>query len=214
MNHFQASSSGSKSDWDPILQSIYGFLNPIHQNLSSVRISVEWDWKARVPTTDFQTGPKESVCSDDLTYHHGSNDIRPVADLIMIQGIKDVGGTAVGDLEGTYGNQVLDRSWADEGPGLREIICNHSADLSLSSQVVNSLDYLETNQEMLQTSRLSDENSTEPFSPILVCKSSWPSTKVRIQLLRKYFRQLNCATSFFLRLPCRLYRKPNMGMIQ
>jgi hypothetical protein len=178
MNRFQASSSGSKSDWDPILQSIYGFLNPIHQNLSSVRISVEWDWKARVPTSDLQTGPKESVCSDDLTYHHGSNDIRPVADLFMIQGIKDAGGTAGDDLEGTYGNQVLDRSWANEGPGFREMICNHSADLTSSSQVVNSLDYLETNQHMSQATRLSDENSAEPFSPILVC---WPSTKARIK---------------------------------
>ena len=214
MNRFQASSSGPKSDWDPLLQSIYGFLNPIYQKLSSVRFSVEWDWKAMVPTTDFQAGPKESVCSDDLTYYHESKDIRPVADLFMIQGLTDFGGTAEGDLEGTYGNQILERSWANESPGFREIICNHSADSIPSSQAVSSLDCSETNQDIIQTTRLSDENSTEPFSPIVVCKTFWPATKVQIQLLPILFRQLKFATSFCLGLPCRLCRKPNMRMIQ
>ena len=65
MNRFQASSSGSQSDWNPILQSIYGCLNPIHQNISSVRVLVEWDWKARVPTTEFQA--PEVASSADLT---------------------------------------------------------------------------------------------------------------------------------------------------
>ena len=69
MNRFQASSSGLQSDWNPILQSIYGFLNPIHRNISSVRISVEWDWKARVPTTEFQA-PKVANNSADLTNHY------------------------------------------------------------------------------------------------------------------------------------------------
>jgi hypothetical protein len=174
MNCFQASSSGLQSDWNPILQSIYGFLNPIHQNISSVRISVEWDWKARVPTTEFQA-PKVAINSADLTNHY----IRPVAYIFMIQGFKDADGAAGGDLGGTYGNEFLERSWANENHGNGKTFCMHSANLTSSSQVGESFDILEANQDMSQTTRLNDEDGTGPFSPTLVCsKSSRPSIEV------------------------------------
>ena len=172
MNSFQASSSGSQSDWNPILQSIYGFLNPIHQNISSVRISVEWDWKARVPTTEFQA-PKVAInssCSADLTNHC----IRPIAYIFMIQGFKDADGAAGDDLGGTYGNQFLERSWANESQGNGENFYVHNADLT------SSLQFSEVNQDMSQTTRLSDEYGTELLSPIHVCKSPRPSIEVLI----------------------------------
>jgi hypothetical protein len=177
MNRFQASSAGLQSDWNPILQSIYGFLNPIHQNISSVRISVEWDWKARVPTTEFQA-PKVAInsgCSADLTNHY----IRPVAYIFMIQGFKDADGAAGGDLGGNSGHEFLERSWANESQGNGENFCMHSANLTSSSQVGKSFDFLEANQDMSQTTRLSDEDATGSFSPILVySKSLRPSIEV------------------------------------
>ena len=181
MNHFQASSSGLLSDWNPILQSIYGFLNPIHQNISSVRISVEWDWKAMVPTTEFQA-PQVAInsgCSADLTNHY----IRPVAYIFLIQGFKDADGAAGGDLGGTYGNEFLERSWANESHGNGENFCMHSANLTSSSQVGRSFDLLEANQDMSQTTRLNDEDGTGSFSPILGCsKSLRPSIEVLTSL--------------------------------
>ena len=177
MNRFQASSAGLQSDWNPILQSIYGFLNPIHQNISSVRISVEWDWKARVPTTELQA-PKVAInsgCSADLTNHY----IRPVAYIFILQGFKDADGAAAGDLGGNSGHEFLERSWANESQGNGENFCMHSANLTSSSQVGKSFDFLEANQDMSQTTRLSDEDATGSFSPILVySKSLRPSIEV------------------------------------
>jgi hypothetical protein len=47
--------------------------------------------------------------------------------------------------------------------------------------VGKSFDFLEANQEISQTTRLSDEYGTESFSPILVCsKSTRPSIEVLI----------------------------------
>jgi hypothetical protein len=177
MNRFQASSSGLQGDWNPILQSIYGFLNPIHQNISSVRISVEWDWKARVPTTEFQA-PKVAInsgCSTNLTNHY----IRPAAYMFMIQAFKNADGAAGDDLGGTSGHTFLERSWANESQGNGEDFCMHSANLTSSSQVGKSFEFLEANQDMSQTTRISDEDATGSFSPILVCsKSLRPSIEV------------------------------------
>ena len=99
----------------------------------------------------------------------------------MIQVFQDADGAAGGDLGGTYGNQFLERSWANESRGNGKNCCMHSADLTSSLQVGKSFDFLEANQDMSQTTRLSDEYGTESFSPILVCsKSTRPSIEVLI----------------------------------
>ena len=107
----------------------------------------------------------------------------------MIQVFQDADGAAGGDLGGTYGNQFLERSWANESRGNGENCCMHSADLTSSLQVGKSFDFLEANQDMSQTTRLSDESlvteyGTESFSPILVCsKSTRPSMEVLIKVV-------------------------------
>ena len=120
-----------------------------------------------------------SGCSADLTNHY----IRPVAYIFIIQGFKDADGAAGGDLGGTYGNEFLERSLANESHGNGENFCMHSANLTSSSQVGKSFDFLEANQDMSQTTRLNDEDGTGSFSPILVCsKSLRPSIEVLTSL--------------------------------
>jgi hypothetical protein len=71
-------------------------------------------------TTEFQA-PKVAInsgCSADLTNHY----IRSVAYIFMIQGFKDADGAAGGDLGGTYGNEFLERSWANESREWREFL--------------------------------------------------------------------------------------------
>ena len=98
----------------------------------------------------------------------------------MIQVFQDADGAAGGDLGGIYGNQFLERSWANESRGNGENFCMHSADLTSSLQVRKSFDFSEVNQDMSQTTRLSDEYGTELLSPIHVCKSPRPSIEVQI----------------------------------
>ena len=92
----------------------------------------------------------------------------------MIQGFKDADGAAGDDLGGTYGNQFLERSWANESQGNGENFYVHNADLT------SSLQFSAVNQDMSQTTRLSDEYGTELLSPIHVCKSPRPSIEVLI----------------------------------
>jgi hypothetical protein len=68
----------------------------------------------------------------------------------------------------------LERSWANESQGNGENFYVHNADLT------SSLQFSEVNQDMSQTTRLSDEYGTELLSPILVCKSPRPSIEVLI----------------------------------
>ena len=107
-----------------------------------------------------------------LTNHY----IRPIAYIFILQGFKDAD---AGDLGGNSGHEFLGRSWANESQGNGENFCIHSANLTSSSQVGKSFDFLEANQDMSQTTRLSDEDATGSFSPILVySKSLRPSIEV------------------------------------